>query len=348
VAVIGSNNITLDHIVAADVKRRPEAINTMGNALDLEACVTACGLWGEDPDCYDVHITNSIAAGCIYSGFVVPGHDCGAADTQTVFRDNVAHSSEMGGAYIFPDITGDNHHLCYEGSHFAAYKIAMTGASTHFISENIRFSNMVMIDQGEGINMLTQGEMDNLLVELKDSDIYGHVGSDDCPEGHDCFCRHKFGVGAFGGNMGGKEFHISASSPMPMQHIMSYGAWAASTNFENVRFIDWQSAETPCGAQQSIFGLIYDQSDFVPTQRLYGSEFINVHQDALAWIMDPNPGWNNVDDCIGFPCTAPSNVVIDLQDTKYSGSPTPTNRNRHMTLIADTPGASESFDNCEF
>lgn len=164
----------------------------------------------------------------------------------------------MGGAYIIPDVTGDNHHLCYEGSHFAAYKVGMTGASTHFVSQEIRFSQMVMIDNTLGINMLTQGEADSLLVEMRDSEIYGSAGSDDCPEGHNCWCHRKFGISTFGGNMGGKDFHIGASSPLPMQHIMSYGAWAASTHFENVNFRNWESPTQPCGEPQSIFGLIDD------------------------------------------------------------------------------------------
>jgi hypothetical protein len=210
VAVIGSNNVTIDHIVTADTKRRPEAMGVNSNMVDLEACVTACGLWGPDPTCYDVHITNSISAGCIYAGFVVPGHDCGEADTQTVFRNNVAHSSDMGGAYIFPDVTGNDHATCYEGSHFAAYKVGMTGASTHFISKEIKFSNMVMIDNTLGINMLTQGEADYLMTRLHDTEIYGATGSDDCPEDHDCWCSQKYGISTFGGNMGGKDFHIGA------------------------------------------------------------------------------------------------------------------------------------------
>lgn len=133
-------------------------------------------------------MTNSIAAGCIYAGFVVPGHDCGMADTQDNFRDNVAHSSDMGGAYIFPDVTGTDHHICYEGSHFAAYKVGMTGAASHFVSQEIRFSNMVMIDNTLGINVLTSGEESTQLSILNDSEIYGAAGSDDCPDKHPCWC----------------------------------------------------------------------------------------------------------------------------------------------------------------
>jgi len=59
----------------------------------------------------------------MYAGFVVPGHDCGDEGSKK-FRDNVAHSiAEGSGAIIFPDITGNEHHKCYEGSRFAVYKV---------------------------------------------------------------------------------------------------------------------------------------------------------------------------------------------------------------------------------
>lgn len=75
-----------------------------------------------DTACYDNTITNSKAIGCRYAGFVVPGHDCGDSGSSRKFRDNVAHSIDGSGALIFPDVNGDSHALCYEGSHFAAYK----------------------------------------------------------------------------------------------------------------------------------------------------------------------------------------------------------------------------------
>lgn len=134
VGVYGSQNVTFDQIVVGDIIRRPEVEAIMSNTIDKEACVTICGFYGPDSKCYDNKITNSISAGCVYAGFVVPGHNCGDADTQDNFRGNVAHSIDQGGAYIFPDVTGDSHHVCYEASHFAAYKAGMTGAGAHFTS----------------------------------------------------------------------------------------------------------------------------------------------------------------------------------------------------------------------
>lgn len=99
---------------------------------DKEACVSICAWFGEDSDCYDVSLTNTIAAGCVYAGFVAPGHDCGDSADSTKFKDNVAHSIHGDGAFIFPDITGDSHSTCYEGSYFSAYKCDQTGAAAHF------------------------------------------------------------------------------------------------------------------------------------------------------------------------------------------------------------------------
>lgn len=239
----GTSNVTMDQIVTADIQRRPEMIHTMANMIDKEGCVAICSLFNTaDPNCYDNKITNSISAGCVYAGFVVPGHDCGDSDNNDSFRDNIAHSMEQGGAYIYPNIHTSSHHkTCYEGSHFAAYKCGMTGAGAHFVTQEIRFTNMVMIDNTLGINVLTSGETDHQLSVLTHSDIYGSAGSDDCPAEHDCWCRHKHGIQTFGGNMGTKAWHIDAASPLPMQHIMSYGSWAASTDFYKVNFKKWLS-----------------------------------------------------------------------------------------------------------
>jgi hypothetical protein len=43
-------------------------------------------------------------------------------------------------------------------------------------------------------------------------------------------------------------------------------------------------------------------------------------------IYDPPEEWNNPTDCIGFPCTAPSNIVMLFEDVKYGGSTLPKNR----------------------
>jgi len=79
VAVFGSQNVTLDRIVVGDTATRPASV---GHGLrDKESCVSICSFLGPDSACKDVKVSNSIAGGCIESGFVVPGHDCGESDS---------------------------------------------------------------------------------------------------------------------------------------------------------------------------------------------------------------------------------------------------------------------------
>lgn len=77
----------------------------MQKMVDKEGCVSVCAYFNKpDAKCYDNKVTNSIAFGCEYAGFVVPGHDCDDSDVQDNFRNNVAHSMQGSGAYIFPEV----------------------------------------------------------------------------------------------------------------------------------------------------------------------------------------------------------------------------------------------------
>jgi hypothetical protein len=74
IAVWSSQNITMDELVIGDTKRRLD--KESDSLLDKECCVSICAWFGEDSSCSDISITNSISAGCVYAGFVVPGNDC--------------------------------------------------------------------------------------------------------------------------------------------------------------------------------------------------------------------------------------------------------------------------------
>lgn len=128
----------------------------------------------------------------------------------------------------------------------------------------------------------------------------------------------------------------------------SYASWASDTYMRKITFSDFPSNKTACGRQQRVVGLSSMEPDMVPVQNFEYTTFHNVHQDALAFFLDPLPRWNNVDDCIGFPCTAPSNAVFSFKQSKFSGMPQPFIRDRHFQIVADTLGASDSFQNCEY
>jgi hypothetical protein len=66
-------------------------------SMGIDGCAD---IWG---DICTYSITNNIAAGMITYGFAVHGHNCGEESTQTVFRGNLAHSTGLNGATVFPD-----------------------------------------------------------------------------------------------------------------------------------------------------------------------------------------------------------------------------------------------------
>lgn len=194
-----------------------------------------------------------------------------------------------------------------------AYKVSYNGVGTFFKSKEIRMSNLVQIDNVLGVGILNEGDADVQLSVLKDSDIYGAGGSEDCPDKHPCYCSDKRGITTFSSQHKGKDFHIGESSPLPMHHIMAYGSWASEADFYRVNFKNWEEPDFECGATQRIIRVNKDQSDFIPTQRFTYCTFTNVNQKAIAYLMDPPEGWNNLADCVGFPCTAPANLILDFK-----------------------------------
>jgi hypothetical protein len=111
------------------VETRPELENSQ--VLDLEACYAICSL-PDTGNCEEVKVTNSIASGCPYSGFVAPGHTCGEAETQDSFKNNIAHSVDGVGVIVFPDPANSASDSCFEGSHIKVYKIDGAAIATHF------------------------------------------------------------------------------------------------------------------------------------------------------------------------------------------------------------------------
>jgi hypothetical protein len=115
-----------------------------------------------------------------------------------------------------------------------------------------------------------------------------------------------------------------------MRKVKSYGAWNGDTFSKKNTFNNFASNKTQCGSSQRVFGLIESASDYIPMQYFEYSTFNNVHDHSMAFIMDPPSKWNNLDDCIGFPCTAPSNVVMDFKYSTHSGANTQYGRNRNF------------------
>jgi hypothetical protein len=89
---------------------------------------------------------------------------------------------------------------CWEASYFTAYKNTRQGAFTFNKALEIRFSNMVLIDNGWSINMNMGIEADNLSMKMKNISIYGEAPAKDCDYQYKCLvesppeCRPKRGM----------------------------------------------------------------------------------------------------------------------------------------------------------
>jgi hypothetical protein len=155
-----ARNVTLNRNFISDVT--PRNFNAGDQVLDKEACVSICAYEKDKPSaCTDISVTNNIAAGCKFAGFIAPGHNCDDT-TSTAFKDNIAHSIKGGGAYIYPDdVNGNYHATCYELSHFKAYKTEQNCVATHYNAFEMRAHDLVCIDAQLGVSLQTGGEGDN-------------------------------------------------------------------------------------------------------------------------------------------------------------------------------------------
>jgi len=89
-------------------------------------------------------------------------------------------------------------------------------------------------------------------------------------------------------------------------------------------------------------------SDYIPRQEFTDTIFEDVAEGAFAFLMDPPEKWHHPDDCIGFTCTAPSNILMQFQNTQFLGTTTPDNTDSKFQVISDTAEVSNTMENCAF
>ena len=177
-----------------------------GEMSDKEACVAHC-TWNEHKPCYKSSYTNSIFAGCPFAGLLAHGHSCldpVGASTTSSFKNIVAHSIHGSGVSMLPDVSILSDALkCYQMSHIFAYKNDQAGIATMYSTNEIRASNIVLVDNQLGISLsITEDNAPEKLIKISDSYIFGEAGGDlpnDCPDGTTgttgavCYCPDKFG-----------------------------------------------------------------------------------------------------------------------------------------------------------
>lgn len=150
------------------------------STVDKEACVAYSSYFKGAPS-YDIIFTDNIAAGCVYAGFVAPGHECGDSN-QKSFRNNVAHSvgGEGYGAHIYQN-PADKTSKCFEMSHFTAYKCQSVCFVAWGVTSEERVHDMTCVDNRLGVSMNIGGEREEAEIAMWDSEVWGEAGAEDCP-----------------------------------------------------------------------------------------------------------------------------------------------------------------------
>lgn len=341
------NSTIVGNFIGDGVGRGIEFIDS---TIDKEACV-AYGSYrnpGKGNPSYDITFTDNIAAGCMFAGFVAPGHDCD--DTEQVsFRNNIAHSiggSETGyGVYIYGN-PALKFSKCFETSYFTAYKTTQSCATSFVNTYDHRAHHYTCIDGTYGISFSTGGmERDEVNMSLWDSAFYGSTKSDDCPEGGDCYCLKKTAFINFQNMNDDKDLHPTMKSSLPIYKSHGEGNWGGRVEVRDTLFKGFVGLQK-CGERSVIFGSNPDSSDKIPPHFFVNSKFVDVDDLGFAFLEKPPSKWANVKDCGNFPCTAPSNYILGFTSTKFDGV-TPSVTAQDFTVVPDDPTVGGTYPNCK-
>lgn len=142
-------------------------------------------------------------------------------------------------------------------------------------------------------------------------------------------------------------------SHLPYEKPISYANWFTEARVTNVKFKNWESGFRSCSSTtlHRVFGINSDASDGNPITYLDQVEFVNVNNDAVAYLFTPPQKWAIVRDCGQFPCTGPLNLALKFTNTIASGTNVPniytiSSAQTTFQIIPNNAGASENIDTC--
>lgn len=281
-----SRNITIDGNIVIGIYARNYNNSIMG---DVQGNINACGALDID-FCWDIKVINNIAAGLQMAmvdanGFTIYGHECDNY-TNIVFKNNTAHSIEGNGAVIFRNENWESHKKCVEASFFTAYKCTMTGIVSYTFTDEIRFTNMILIDNTYSAVPLIGQFGDDQWVKLRNMRFDGETPAIDCPEQNHCYspgapyplknCFDRSAIMLSGFSRVGKPAMIKVQPSVPQYKIKSDGSFGGQVLYENTTFTDFKSDLTYCGSDQRLFRINPFSADYIPLTRSINTKFNNV------------------------------------------------------------------------
>lgn len=158
--------------------------------------------------------------------------------------------------------------------------------------------------------------------------------------------KDKCGVYSMSVIHGAKPIHPTMASPKPYDKYKSYAAWGGKVELTGNTFKNF-APMTEQGMKLRVICINHHGSDGIPEHEFLQNTLINVDEGALAYLMDPVPGWANPTDCGEFPCTAPMNFLASWKETNYQiVNPTNFNYGNKFQVIHDNDGLAPYVKTC--
>ena len=241
---------------------------------------------------------------------------------------------------------------CHGFNSFKSYKTIQQGiVGTQSFSGNLKVYDVEAMDTGKGISLIVSQGGDKNYVHLENAVIMGESTS---IVDSGSFCMNIYGFWTSSSVRSGKIYPAPGFTQLPYDRLMGYGTWEVYATTKNVTFKNWSSSTRSCDGskEQKALLIIPTGSDLVPMQIFTDSTFDNVHNDALARLMDPNPAWRNEDDCgLLFTCTGPYNFAFKFYNATARGLNIPdinriTSAGTSFQIIPDNPQATNWIFGC--
>jgi len=313
----GDGNVVSENLAIVSIFWHTHRGAIQGKGLAKEKLNAMIGAFHDSGTRSMIH--RNIAAGSERAGFSGAGVECGDSVS---FVSNLAHSSLAG--YWFDHYSTPGKHApsgCAALTDFTAWKIWEYGVYGHVLMPYLHVLGATLVDCRVGVWIHLGGAsslnhvIENTKVVIKNSLIVGHSANGHClktkPTLHACtfymaWCYHlpAHHVGIYTSAFGSGANMAPKIKPWFDSGI--YPTLYGHTEVEAVTFADFG---LPCTSGPR--ANLRDYAFSAPPDKNADShaplhtklvELVNVEEDSVALMVDPNPEWINQADCIDMDC----------------------------------------------
>lgn len=183
-------------------------------------------------------------------------------------------------------------------------------------TNEIRFKNMVLIDNTYGTGTIIGKEGNDLKIKMDSIQYFGETEHKDCEVEDECLtnpdtCVHKSAMML-------PLFLVDYTLPFPVNTnpvdvINHDAAWGGKTDFKDITFTGFKSGKNFCGGRQRILESHKAAVDFIPEVIFDNAIFKDVVSDTLGYFNEPDPVLKRVERCGEIDCSGLKNVIVTFK-----------------------------------